>query len=125
MAASSAASGMATNTPTRKRWAREFGSSAPSGRGGRTRVLAVVLTVPPMVPADVGVTWSAGVASAAWTVSGEVVIVLLWNSAKRTGAFVRLRNRSLRNRRLGKAWRVNSCKWAYEFRMRPLTDVSY
>jgi hypothetical protein len=38
-----------------------------------------------MVPADAGVAWFAVVAgtpvvaSAAWTVSGEVVIVLLWN----------------------------------------------
>jgi hypothetical protein len=85
MAATSAASGMATNTPTRKRWAREVGSSCMSDRGGRTRVLAVVLTLPPAVPADTGVARSAVVASAPVVVSavrivsGEVVIVLLWN----------------------------------------------
>jgi hypothetical protein len=84
MAATSAASGMATNTPTRKRWADEFRSSAMSDLGGRACGLAVLLTVPPMVPADEGVARSAVVACAAvvsapWTVSGEVVIVLLWN----------------------------------------------
>jgi hypothetical protein len=71
-----------------------------------------------MVPADAGVAggdWLAVaaavpvgivVASAALTVSGDVVIVLLWISwisAKRTGTFVRLRNRSLRYRKLGRA----------------------
>jgi len=56
-----------------------------SGRGGRAWVLAVLLTVPPMVPADTELARSAVVASApvvasaAWMVSGEVVIVLLWN----------------------------------------------
>jgi hypothetical protein len=56
-----------------------------SGRGVRDWVLAVPLAVPPMVPADTGVArsaavaWAPVVASAAWTVSGEVVIVLLWN----------------------------------------------
>jgi hypothetical protein len=68
-----------------------------------------------MVPADAGVAggdWLAVVtavpvgivvASAALTVSGDVVIVLLWISEKRAGAFVRLRNRSLRYRKLGRA----------------------
>jgi hypothetical protein len=43
------------------------------------------VTVPPVVPADAGVAWfavvawAAVVASVALTVSGEVVIVLLWN----------------------------------------------
>jgi hypothetical protein len=48
-------------------------------------------------------------ASTALTVSGDVVIVLLWYR-RRAGAFVRLRNRSLLYRRLGKAWQVNFCK---------------
>src|SRR5947207_9007466 len=44
--------------PTRKRWAGEIGSSSRSGRAlwaGRDRVLAVAVTVPPVVPADAGV----------------------------------------------------------------------
>src|SRR5580704_2744518 len=88
MAATSAASGMATNSPTRKRWSGEFGSSSRSGLtlwAGRGWGLVVAVTVPPVVPADAGVAWFAlvasavVVASAALTVSGEVVIVLLWN----------------------------------------------
>jgi hypothetical protein len=56
-----------------------------SGRAERACGLAVLLTAPPMDPADAGVARSAVVAcapvvvSAPWTVSGEVVIVLLWN----------------------------------------------
>jgi hypothetical protein len=56
-----------------------------SGRGVRGRTLAVAVTVPPVVPADAGEAWfavvaaAAAMASAALTVSGEVVIVLLWN----------------------------------------------
>ena len=88
MAAASATSGTATNRPTRKRWNAEFGSSSRSGRtfwAVRGWVLAVAVTVPPVVPADAGVAWFAlvasavVVASAALMVSGEVVIVLLWN----------------------------------------------
>ena len=88
MAATSATSGTATNRPTRKRWADETGSSSRSGRAlwaGRGWVLAVAVTDPPVVPADTGMAWFAlvasavVVASAALTVSGEVVIVLLWN----------------------------------------------
>src|SRR5580704_8451270 len=133
MAATSATSGMATKTPTKTRWNVEVGSSSRSGRVGRIRVLVV----PPMGPADAGVVGDetrsavvaasralATVASAALTVSGDVVIVLLWISENRAGAFVRLRNRSLRNRKLGKAWQMNFCIWAYEFRMHVTRPVS-
>jgi hypothetical protein len=88
MAATRAASGTATKTPTRTRWSVELGSSSRSGLtlwAGRGWGLAVAVTVPPVVPADAGVAWFAlvapavVVASAALTVSGKVVIVLLWN----------------------------------------------
>src|SRR5579859_7871481 len=92
MAAASARSGMATKTPTRKRWSAELGSSSRSGRVGRS----MVLEAPPIGPADAGIVGEvalsavaaasragAMVASAALTVSGDVVIVLLWNSGKR------------------------------------------
>src|SRR5580693_5328189 len=87
MAATSAASGMATNRPTRKRWNAEFGSSAKSDLAGR----GSVLVVPPTGPAGAGAVGAvagsavvavgrdgARAASAALTVSGDVVIVLLW-----------------------------------------------
>ena len=100
MAATSATSGMATNTPTRKRWNVEVGSSSKSGLVGRSPVLVVL----PMGPADAGVVGDvagsavvaasragAMVASAALTVSGDVVIVLLWvrrNGQERLYAYV-------------------------------------
>src|SRR5580704_2864129 len=87
MAATSATRGMATKTPTRTRWNVGVDSSSKSGRDGRIRVLVV----PPMGPADAGAAGDvagpavvaadrvgAMVASAALTVSGDVVIVLLW-----------------------------------------------
>ena len=99
MAAISASSGTATNTPTSTRWNVEFGSSAKSGRITRGWLVAVspVLAVSPMTSvllvlpmtlplagdgfcAVLAVAGSAGavVALAALTVSGDVVIVLLW-----------------------------------------------
>src|ERR1017187_3531184 len=114
MAASSASSGTATNTPTRTRWKVELGSSSMSGLAGRIWVL-----VAPPPAGEVGATAgsvalaaSGGgkvVASATLTVSGDVVIVLLVGTEWWTGTLVRLRNRSLRDRRLGKAWPVNFC----------------
>src|SRR5260370_41700506 len=92
MAAASATSGMATKTPTRKRWNAEFGSSSRSGRIGRS----VVLVAPPMVPADAGVVGEvarsavaaasragAMVASAALPGSGDRVIRPPRNPGKR------------------------------------------
>src|SRR5260370_20011690 len=79
IAATRATSGTVTNRPTMKRWNAELGSSSKSGRGVRGRVL----TAPPGVPPGAGA-WSvkaedraAGAAPVAWTMSGEVVIVLL------------------------------------------------
>src|SRR5579871_4197988 len=102
IAATRAASGTATNSPTRNRWNVEFGSSSRSGRGVR----AWVLVAPPSVPPGAGARFvrvadcAAEAAPVTRTVSGEVVIVLLLVKAERAGALVRLRNRSLRNRRL-------------------------
>src|SRR6516225_8248057 len=106
IAAIRATSGTATNTPTRKRWADEVGSSSMSGLGVRDRVLAV----PPLAPSSeagaaarsvVAGGRAVAVASATLTMSGEVVIVLLLVRTVGAGAPIRLRNRSLRNRRLG------------------------
>src|ERR1700729_1178021 len=79
IAATTATSGTVTNSPTRKRWSPEFGSSERSGRGVR----GWVLTAPSSVPPGAG-SWSVRAAGrateaspATWTVSGEVVIVLL------------------------------------------------
>src|SRR5580700_9933165 len=113
IAATRATSGTATNRPTMKRWSPELGSSSKSGRGVR----GCVLTAPPSVPPGAGA-WSvraeggaAEAAPVARTVSGEVVIVLLWVQAEQAGAFIRLRNRSLPDRRLGNTSRMNFCKW--------------
>src|SRR5580704_9118202 len=112
IAATTATSGTVTNRPTRKRCNAEFGSSLRSGRGVR----GWVLTTPPIVPPGAGA-WSvraegraAEAAPVGWTVSGEVVIVLLWVQAGQAGALVRLRNRSLRYRRLGNTSQMNFCK---------------
>src|SRR5580704_3976718 len=79
IAATTATSGMVTNSATRKRCNAEFGSSSRSGRGVR----GWVLTAPSSVPPGAGA-WSVRAAGRAaeaspalWTVSGEVVIVLL------------------------------------------------
>src|ERR1700730_69164 len=79
MAAIRATSGTVTNSPTMKRWSAELGSSSKSGRGVR----GWVLTAPPGVLPGAGA-WcvradgrGAEAAPVTWTVSGEVVIVLL------------------------------------------------
>src|ERR1700722_10096426 len=83
IAATTAASGTPTKTPTRTGWNVE---DAPSSTSDRT-VRAWVLVAPPSVPAvgdEAGlVVLAAGavgevVTSAASIISGEVVIVLLW-----------------------------------------------
>src|ERR1700722_635770 len=103
IAAIRATSGTVTNRPTMKRWNAEFGSSSKSGRGVR----GWVLTASPSVPPGAGAgsvraeDRAAEAAPVAWTVSGEVVIVLLWIQTGQAGASIRLRNRSLPDRRLG------------------------
>ena len=84
MAAISAMNGTATKTPTSTRLNVEVGSSSKSGRGW---VLVALPTGPPVAGAVGDGAWivvvtvgRAGevVTSAALTVSGDVVIVLLW-----------------------------------------------
>src|ERR1700683_4111070 len=85
IAAIKATSGTATNSPTRKRWNVEVGSSAKSGRGVRDWVLVASPSVAPGAGVwSVSAAGCAAEAASAWwtvsagrTVSGEVVIVLL------------------------------------------------
>src|SRR5271154_6708987 len=88
IAATSATSGMATKTPTRTRWKVEDGSSSNSDLAERNLVLLAPSTGLPAPVAVGDEAWTAVgtggcageiVTSAALTVSGDVVIVLLWN----------------------------------------------
>jgi hypothetical protein len=87
MAATSATNGTATKTPTRTRWNVAFGLSTRSGLVGRAWVLVARPMDPPVAGTVGDVAWSAMVAasragevvaSAALSVSGDVVIVILW-----------------------------------------------
>src|SRR5215831_8415431 len=100
IAATSASIGMPTNTPTRMRCTREVCASSMSGRAARLtgagpatgRVAIVVVPVLPLVP----------------RASGVVVMVLPEVGDGGRKSLIRLRNRSLRYRRLRKGLTIIS-----------------
>src|SRR5690242_15433076 len=95
--------GTPTNRPTRIRCAIELGASSKSGRAG-TVLAAPLMTFVPRA-------------------SGVGDMVLLGISAP-GGSLIRLRNRSLRHRRLCRGPKMNICESEHESRLRAPSAIS-